>query len=238
MDNKKNTILIILTTISIITSQIAILLVVFFVFNNQNSNVFEKNINTIVEVKANTTDIGESFGTGVIIDDKGIVVTNAHVVSYNKLNQQHKFEKIEIRQIKDENYFTCLIIKIDYENDLALLKIIVDNKKFHKIKTSMKKIAFGQEVYSLGNTSNYGIGITKGVISVPKLNIEYDGKKRTVIQVDISIASGNSGGALVNLKGELIGITTFRTKDIKGNINYGFAYAIPISKILDFIEGR
>lgn len=87
----------------------------------------------------------------------------------------------------------------------------------------------------IGNTSNYGIGISCGIISVPEVNIICNDISRKIIQADIDIARGNSGGALFDKKGKLIGITTFRTKDNQGNINYGFAYLIPIKLVIEYI---
>ena len=70
-------------------------------------------------------------------------------------------------------------------------------------------VEIGDKVYAIGNSLNNGIGITEGIISVDKVNIRYNWKIQTFIQADVLIASGNSGGALLNRKGELIGITTF-----------------------------
>lgn len=73
---------------------------------------------------------------------------------------------------------------------------------------------------------------------MPEVNVKYDDISRLVIQADINIASGNSGGALLNEKGELIGITTFRTKDLLGNVNYGFTYSIPLKVVKEFIKEK
>ena len=100
----------------------------------------------------------------------------------------------------------------------------------------MKKVKSGDEVFAIGNLSNYGIGITKGHVSVPKINIIVDGNKKEVIQCDITIVSGSSGGALVNRNGKLIGITTFRTKDNLGNVIHGIGYVIPINRVLEYIK--
>lgn len=71
---------------------------------------------------------------------------------------------------------------------------------------------------------------------IPLLNIEYSGAVRTVIKCDLTIADGNSGGALLDSLGRLVGITTFRTKDRLGNIVYGIAYCIPINIVMRFVE--
>ena len=82
---------------------------------------------------------------------------------------------------------------------------------------------------------NNWLSITEGIISIPQINIEYEGINKIVIQWDLVINEGNSGGALINKKGQLIGITTFRLKDDKGNIIYGVAFCIPIQKGVEYL---
>ena len=105
------------------------------------------------------------------------------------------------------------------------------------VKTgNSESLKAGEEVYAVGNASNYGIGIFKGIVSIPLINVVLDGVTRSVIQSDLTIAAGNSGGALLNARGELVGITTFRTKDNSGNVIYGIVYSIPINIVLEFIN--
>lgn len=208
-------------------------------FKNRSANdIYSDNINSIVEVKATTEDVGESFGTGVIYDSQGYLITNAHVISYKSLGENILFETYEIRFPLLENYQSATFVKVDYELDLAILKINDESIKYNPIEFSGSDSDFGDIVYAIGNTSNYGIGISQGIISVPEVNVKYDDISRLVIQADINIASGNSGGALLNKKGKLIGITTFRTKDLLGNVNYGFTYSIPLKVVKEFIKEK
>ena len=78
--------------------------------------------------------------------------------------------------------------------------------------------------------------MSEGIVGCPLININYNDTTRSVIQCSITIAEGNSGGALVNDNGNLIGITTFRTKDSSGNPIYGIAYCIPINTVLEYIK--
>lgn len=208
-------------------------------FKNKSANdIYSDNINSIVEVKATTEDVGESFGTGIIYDNQGYLLTNAHVISYKNLGENQLFDTFEIRFPLLEEYQSATFIKVDYELDLAFLKINDETRKYNPIEFSTSDYDFGDIVYAIGNTSNYGIGISQGIISVPEVNVKYDDISRLVIQADINIASGNSGGALLNEKGELIGITTFRTKDLLGNVNYGFTYSIPLKVVKEFIKEK
>ena len=206
-------------------------------FKNKSANdIYSDNINSIVEVKATTEDLGESFGTGVIYDTQGYLLTNAHVISYKSLGENQLFDTFEIRFPLLKEYQSATFVKVDYELDLAILKINDESIKYNPIEFSGSDYDFGDIVYAIGNTSNYGIGISQGIISVPEVNVKYDDISRLVIQADINIASGNSGGALLNEKGELIGITTFRTKDLLGNVNYGFTYSIPLKVVKEYIK--
>jgi len=224
--------------LSIINS-IALIGIIIFLINKisetiDSTEIFKNNIDSIVEVKATTSDVGESYGSGVIYSSDGYLITNAHVVSYTTLGEIKTFESYEVRFAKDEEYKEAEFVKMDNELDLAIFKI-KDEVKYKPISFSKDAYTYGDSVYAIGNTSNYGIGISKGIISVPEVNIIYNDVSRRVIQADIDIASGNSGGALLDKKGKLIGITTFRTKDLSNNVNYGFVYSIPVRIVKEFI---
>lgn len=83
---------------------------------------------------------------------------------------------------------------------------------------------------------NHSIGITQGLVSLPQVNINYEDNNRNVIQCDLIINEGKSGGALLDEKGRLIGSTTFRLRDSLGNIIYGIAFCIPINTVLDYLN--
>lgn len=222
---------------SIILNVILIIGILFYlmILKIDANKVYNNSIQSIVEVKAVNEDIGESFGTGEIIKSDGTIITNAHVVTYTRLGITNEFDNYYIRFSSEEDYREVSLIKYDSDLDLAVLKL--DDVKVKVLKTTdSSKINSGDKVYAIGNTSNKGIGISEGIISVPLVNIIYEEKTRAVIQCDLTIAQGNSGGALLNEKGKLIGITTFRTKDNSGNVIYGMVYCIPINIVLDYIK--
>lgn len=204
--------------------------------NTYVKKLYDKSLQSVVEVKAYTKDVGESFGSAVLMKSDGTLVTNAHVVTYSKLGETKPFDEISIRFANSDDYLSVSLLKYDITKDLAVLKM-KDKTKGTPIKQGdIKKVKSGDEVFAIGNLSNYGIGITKGHVSVPKINIIVDGNKKEVIQCDITIVSGSSGGALVNRNGKLIGITTFRTKDNLGNVIHGIGYVIPINRVLEYIK--
>ena len=75
-------------------------------------------------------------------------------------------------------------------------------------------------------------------MAVSHINVTYNETTRNVIQCDLTISDGNSGGALVDSKGKLIGLTTFRLKDQSNNIIYGISYCIPINTVMEYIENN
>lgn len=201
-------------------------------------DIYSRCIDNVVEVKAVTEGVGESFGTAEIISTDGTLVTNAHVVTYTRLNAVNTFEEYFIRFSNEEEYRVVSLGRYDSEKDIAILKMSntleLDLKP---VKTgNSDRLKAGEEVYAVGNASNYGIGIFKGIVSIPLINVVLDGVTRSVIQSDLTIVAGNSGGALLNARGELVGITTFRTKDNSGNVVYGIGYSIPINIVLDFVN--
>lgn len=214
----------------------------FVLFLIQEKNVdqeklFEDSTKSVVEVKAETESIGESFGSGVFVLKDGTLITNAHVVTYKKLGQSIAFENIWIRFAYENDYRAVTLVKFDINKDLAVLKLEDTNCGYKSIKfANFSKTKVGQDVYAIGNLNNVGISLTKGSISNKKLNVEYNGVSREVVQCDITIAEGNSGGALINSNGELVGITTFRLKDSSNNVIYGIAYCVPANIVLEYIK--
>jgi hypothetical protein len=154
-------------------------------------------------------------GSGVVINDKGYVVTNYHVFSGN--NRLEILHGTEIVPYVD-------IIGIDVEKDILILEI--EAKKFPPIKIgNVKSLKIGQKVYAIGSPMGFENTISEGIISGLR---NYNESKRDFIQITTSISSGSSGGAVVNNKGELIGISTFTIKEGQ-NLNF----AIPINDVLE-----
>ncbi len=154
------------------------------------------------------------LGSGVIIDaKKGYVVTNNHVVE--------KADEILIT-LKDGRQLEAKKIGSDADSDIALLQIDADNLTEIKIADS-DKLRVGDFAIAIGSPFGLGQTVTSGIVSAlgrSGLNIE---DYEDFIQTDAAINSGNSGGALVNLRGELIGINTAILGPNGGNIGIGFA---------------
>ena len=156
----------------------------------------------------------EGLGSGVIIDAaKGYILTNNHVIA--------NADKIKV-QLNDGREFDAKLLGRDEQTDIALLQITAKNLTAVKMADS-DKLRVGDFAVAVGNPFGLGQTATSGIISAlgrSGLNLEV---LENFIQTDASINRGNSGGALVNLNGELIGINTAILAPGGGNIGIGFA---------------
>ncbi len=219
--------------IAMISLLLAIGLTGVYILELQNTpdRIFDKNMNSVVELKATTDEI-ESFGTAVIISETELI-TNYHVISYTNQGVSNIHRSLEIRFVDESDYITATLIKYDENLDLALLSM--EDKKGESISFQNGDIVEGESVILLGNANNLGISITSGIISRSKVNIINNMIENTYIQVDATSTSGVSGGALVDSNGKLIGILTLRILDNEGTPIYGYVFAIPIFTIREFL---
>lgn len=128
------------------------------------------------------------------------------------------------------------ILKSDAEKDLLLLSVEEDqNVDFFSVGNG--GVDIGEEVYTIGNPGGYGLSLSRGIVSKTKVIIENGGCIYNVIQLNMDISNGNSGGPVFNKKGQLVGIMAFRLKDSDYNPISGFSYAIPVDEIIGFLEG-
>lgn len=166
----------------------------------------------------------EGLGSGVIINSsKGYVITNNHVV--NGAN------KIKI-QLNDGREFEAKLVGQDDKTDLALLKLVAPKNLIEVIIADSDNLKVGDFAVAIGNPFGLGQTVTSGIISaLGRSGLNLEGLEN-FIQTDASINRGNSGGALVNLKGELIGINTAILAPGGGNIGIGFAIPSNIVKNL------
>ena len=200
------------------------------------TSIFYESIESVVEVKAET-GTQESYGAAVFMDAEGTLVTNAHVVTLTKHGERVGYDEICIRFAQEEEYRPATLLAFDETRDLALLHYDVGDEKINGIQLGDDEtIEFGDTVYAVGNTMNTGLAISQGIISIPHINIEYEGKARECIQADVTISNGNSGGALLDANGRLIGITSFRLKDSSGNVVYGYGYSVPLHVVKAFLQ--
>lgn len=157
------------------------------------------------------------LGSGIIMDNKGYILTNYHVIS--------KADQILVA-LQDGQLFTATIVGSDRITDLAVLQITSNNLPVIPQNSSYKP-QVGDIVLAIGNPYNLGQTITQGIISATGRSGMSSSGRQDFLQTDAAINEGNSGGALVNSRGELVGINTseFYSKD--QNSSSGISFAIP-----------
>ncbi|WP_194777164.1 S1C family serine protease [Pararhodonellum marinum] len=173
---------------------------------------------------------GRSSGSGVIISSDGYIVTNNHVIENST--------KVDIT-LEDNRRYTARVVGTDPTTDLALLKIEASNLPFVAFGDS-DQTKIGEWVLAVGNPFDLYSTVTAGIISAKARNINIlrdevnNLQIESFLQTDAVVNPGNSGGALVNLAGELIGINT-AIASRTGTFN-GYAFAIPssiVKKVMD-----
>jgi len=159
------------------------------------------------------------FGSGVIISKDGYIITNNHVIE--------GATEVSVT-LNDEREFTAKVVGADAQSDIALLKIDGDNFPYLSFGNS-DALRVGEWVLAIGNPFNLTSTVTAGIVSAKnRTNIVGENMGlQSFIQIDAAVNPGNSGGALVNTKGELVGINTAIYSET-GNFT-GYAFAIPIS---------
>lgn len=155
-------------------------------------------------------------GSGVIIDAKGHIVTNNHVIN--------NATELEVT-LHDNETYKATVIGADPTTDIALLQIKGDNLKYLSFVDS-DEVEIGEWVLAIGNPYSLYSTVTAGIISAKARNININPEKFAVesfIQTDAAINPGNSGGALVNLDGKIVGINTAIASRTGSYSGYGFA---------------
>ena len=157
------------------------------------------------------------FGSGVIISKDGYIITNNHVVE--NANEV-------LVSLNDNREFVAKVVGNDPQSDLALLKIEGEDFPYLTFGNS-DALKVGEWVLAVGNPFNLTSTVTAGIVSAKNRGNVMGGGLQSFIQVDAAVNPGNSGGALVNTRGELVGINTAIYSQT-GNFA-GYAFAIPIS---------
>jgi len=164
------------------------------------------------------------FGSGVILSPDGYIVTNNHVIEDAK--------KIEVT-LDDKRTFKAELVGSDPTTDLALLKINANNLPY-LIFGDVSKVHLGDWVLAVGNPFNLTSTVTAGIISAKGRNLGILGDQKykieSYLQTDAALNPGNSGGALVNLQGELVGINSAIISPTRGYSGYSFAIPEDIAK--------
>ena len=179
------------------------------------------------------TSSGKASGSGIIISEDGYILTNNHIVSTSSSESYYEVSdanKVTVTLYNDKTEYEAKIIGKDEQTDLAVIKIDKTGLARAEFADS-DSIKVGEFAMAVGNPLGMQSSITCGVVSAVNRDVtDTDGKKFKLIQTDAAINSGNSGGALVNDEGKVIGINTLK---LSGTGIEGMGFAIPINSTTD-----
>ena len=204
-------------------------------------DAIDKSINCVVEITTSakvttynffgtrsTSDV-TYLGSGVIISDNGYIVTNNHVV---------KDATNIIVKLQDGNNYEAKIIGADEKTDLALIKISANNLPYASLADS-DQLKIGEEVIAIGNGLGKGTTASNGIVSALNREVTIDKYSMTLILTNAEINSGNSGGGLFDLNGNLIGIVNAKSSSSifssEASIE-GIGYAIPSNLVKTIVS--
>ena len=181
----------------------------------------------------NQSSTATATGSGIIISDDGYILTNNHVVSSSESEAYYQVSeatKITVTLFNDDTQYEATIVGTDEETDLAVIKIDATGLTKAEFADS-DSIKVGEFAMAVGSPLGLQSTITCGVVSAVNREVtDTDGKTYTLIQTDAAINAGNSGGALVNSEGKVIGVNTLK---LTGDDVEGMGFAIPINSTTD-----
>jgi len=182
--------------------------------------LYEKILPSTVSIEA-SIDRGTSGGTGCIISKDGLILTSSHVVEDSN--------DIQVTTYSGHVYRARILALLKNKNDLAIIKIDTnENLQLAKFGNS-DEVKVGQRVLTIGCPFGFKDTLTTGIVS----RIDYE---RNKIQTDAAINPGCSGGPLLNLKGEVIGINQSIYNPDNNRSNIGIGFALPSNNAVDFIN--
>ena len=204
---------------------------------NEGASVFEDNVNAVLEITWNPTILTQTSGSGLLVDENGYALTNAHVVSDDSGTP---VKEVSVRIAGSKVKATVIRLgdnKAGKGNgvDLALLKLQQIPTKAKPVTfADFEKVRIGEQVFVIGNSLGDGTCITAGIVSDKQRKIS----GHTVLMTDCAINGGNSGGPIFNSAGEVIGVICSSRVQADGSATEGMNYAVPANIAQDFLNGK
>lgn len=175
-------------------------------------------------------------GSGIIISEDGYILTNNHIVNSSSTSYYYelgKANKVTVTLYNDSTKYDATIVGTDSQTDLAVIKIEKNGLKAAELGDS-DAVQVGEFAMAIGNPLGLTDSVTAGIVSAVNREVsDQDGNSYVAIQTDASINSGNSGGALVNSRGQVIGVNTLK---LSGTGVEGVGFAIPINSTKEIYE--
>jgi len=191
------------------------------------ATVYKQDSPGVVTITVNLAR-GQAIGSGIVLDAKGDILTNAHVIA--------GAQRIEVA-FSDGTTGSATVIGSDSGADLAVIRVSVAASTLHPLTLgNSASVQVGDSVYAIGSPFGLSGSLTEGIVS----NLSQSGAApgSSLIQTDAAINPGNSGGPLVNAQGQVIGINNSIESPVDGNVGVGFAIPIDqVKQILSSLEG-
>ncbi len=184
---------------------------------------------SIVEITVYYGDEPISTGSGIILSEDGYILTNAHVIIDG--------DSYDIAVYEDETLYPATLVGYDSKSDLAVLHTDVTGLIPATLGDS-DELTVGEEVVAIGSPAGLTGTVTNGIVSALGRQIRTDqtGFYMECIQTNAAISPGNSGGALVNMYGQVVGITSSKYAAMYGNTYEGLGFAITVNQALPIVE--
>lgn len=183
------------------------------------TQIYDKNLPSMVSIQAEDAK-SYSTGTGVVLTADGYLITNAHVVA--------GADKVQVA-CADNRVLDAALVGFDAQEDLAVLKVEADDLTPAEFGDSFA-LRCGDPVAAIGDPLGYRSTITDGIVSALDRDVEVDGTSMVLIQTSAAINMGNSGGALINQYGQVVGITTVKIVTDDGSAE-SLGFAIPSRRV-------
>lgn len=194
-----------------------------------SNQIYTQVLPSVVCVTADQGNGAASVGSGVVLTSTGYIATNYHIIKGGV--------SLEVSMLSNHNSYDAQVVGYDEELDLAVLKIEANNLTPAQLGNS-DQLAVGDSVYAIGNPMGYLHGtMTEGIISSPTRSVQVGNKDMDLMQTSAALNSGNSGGALANQYGQVVGITTAKITGIENDtVIEGLGLVIPIRDALPFLN--
>ena len=213
-------------------------------YSETSVNVAAKVLPSVVGIKvefpvnsifSSATSTASGAGSGIIISEDGYILTNNHIVNSSSTSMFYEVgtaSKVTVYLYNDETPYEAQIIGTDEQTDIAVIKIDKTGLTAAELGDS-DSIKVGEYSMAIGNPLGMQSSVSAGIISAVNREITTDGVTYKLIQTDAAINAGNSGGALVNSKGQVIGINTMK---ISSTGVEGMGFSIPINSAKPIFE--
>ena len=194
-----------------------------------SNQIYDQVLPSVVCVTADQGNGSASVGSGVVLTQSGYIVTNFHIIQGGV--------SLNVSMLSSTANYDAKLVGYDEELDLAVLKIEAQGLVPARLGSS-DQLSVGDSVYAIGNPMGYLHGtMTEGIISSPTRTIPVDGKDMNLLQTSAALNSGNSGGALTNAYGQVVGITSAKITGVENDtVIEGLGLVIPINDTIPFLN--